>query len=80
MSTLESVLQEEKEEILEWIEQMEETGTVSLTEFKWKQHTFQHDLNLIHKITSDATGESIDFESWEDAVDHVLQKTLEQYS
>lgn len=80
MSTLESVLQAEKEEILEWIEQMEDTGTVALTEFKWKQYTFQHDLNFIYKVTSDVAEESIDFERWEDAVDYVLEKTLSKYA
>jgi hypothetical protein len=80
METLRYVLESEMEEILEWIEQMDELGHISIDRLSWKQYKIEREYDYRHTVTKFDAEESMIFESWEECFQYVKETIIEEFT
>lgn len=77
---LEQVLQFEIGEIIEFIEEQEDAGTIDIQSFSWKQYTFHNKGDAGYYVIEDQSPESrMDFDNLEQALLEVKGRILDSY-
>lgn len=71
--TFRNIIETEKQEILEWIEEVEDGGVITLTSFKWK------DIKIEWHGDFRILVEGVFYESYEEALDEVEKMIYEKY-
>lgn len=79
MDTFNKILEEEREDILEWFEEQEEEhvlgSTIQIRTFQWKLHTISFEGDFRHRVNS----EERLFETLREALDHVITLIKKDY-